>query len=64
MSGVISAYATIVVFVLLTLLPLWIPVGVTVAPAIAKRIRRFRRTTAPLSPSAGRGGDAQPVSDR
>ncbi|MCV7385610.1 hypothetical protein [Mycolicibacter longobardus] len=50
MSDLVSAYATIIAFVLLTLLPLWIPVGITIAPAIAARIRRFRGTTTGPTP--------------
>lgn len=65
MSNLISAYATIIAFVLATLIPLWIPVGVTVAPAIAKWIRKLRRTaTVPTSSSAGLGRQMDPVGHR
>lgn len=68
MSDLVSAYATIIAFVLATLIPLWIPIGVTVAPAIAKRIRKLRGietvSTSRLSESAGAGRMMDAVANR
>lgn len=63
MSDLVSAYVTIIAFVFATLIPLWIPVGITVAPAIAKRIRKLRGTPA-VSGNVGASRMVDSVSNR
>jgi hypothetical protein len=41
-----SAYLTIVTYVVAMFFPLWIPIGITIAPFVSDKLRRFRRATA------------------
>ena len=41
-----SAYLMIVAYVVALFFPLWIPIGITVAPFVSNNLRRFRRATA------------------